>query len=193
MKRILILLLGILLSQPALAALTSSNVPTHTHANAAQGGNTLGGPTLTGTLSSTKACATGYTRTLPNYCAANAAVTVSVTTDSVCNQTAAISGVTDARAVNVSIRGDLWGSALANTVRSILFRSFGATNSTCAGNEPVEIQYSLLEVSATSGFIGNAVFNKIIRTSSSGRSYYIASKCAAANCALLFFVEGYFD
>ncbi len=38
----------------------------HTHSDASTGGGTL---SLSGTLSSTKACASGYTRVGPNYCA----------------------------------------------------------------------------------------------------------------------------
>jgi len=40
--------------------------PSHTHSDASTGGGTLA---LSGTLSSTKACAAGYTRIGPNYCA----------------------------------------------------------------------------------------------------------------------------
>ena len=68
MNRILLLLL---LCVPALIASAGMAIApgtaAHTHTDANSGGGTL---TVSGTLSSTKACATGYVRTAPNYCKA---------------------------------------------------------------------------------------------------------------------------
>lgn len=48
-----------------------SGLRTHDHSSAGQGGATLGAHSVSGTLSSTKACAAGYTRVLPNFCKRN--------------------------------------------------------------------------------------------------------------------------
>lgn len=45
-----------------------SGLRTHDHSSAAQGGATLGAHTVTGTVTSTKACASGYVRRAPNLC-----------------------------------------------------------------------------------------------------------------------------
>lgn len=51
---------------PASAGLSlSPGTPAHTHSDANTGGGTL---SVSGTLSSTKACASGYTRLGPNFC-----------------------------------------------------------------------------------------------------------------------------
>jgi hypothetical protein len=66
------LLLIPLLFLPALIASAGMAIApgtaAHTHTDANSGGGTL---TVSGTLSSTKACATGFTRKGPNYCARN--------------------------------------------------------------------------------------------------------------------------
>lgn len=65
---VLMFLLAILLSAAtAFAGLAvSPGTPAHTHTDANTGGGTLA---VSGTVSSTKACAAGYTRMTPNYCA----------------------------------------------------------------------------------------------------------------------------
>lgn len=66
MIKLYLFLLAALLAAPAYAGLAvSAGTGVHTHSDANTGGGTL---TLSGTLSSTKACATGFTRSGPNYC-----------------------------------------------------------------------------------------------------------------------------
>lgn len=69
-KTILTAILAIAIPVTVLAALTSSSVPVHTHASNAQGGSTLSTASIStsGAVSSTKTCATGYTRIGPNFC-----------------------------------------------------------------------------------------------------------------------------
>ena len=86
-KKILFLILSAALSLPALAALTSGTVPSHTHASAAQGGTAIapasvaatgavsaGSVATSGTVSSTKACAGAFVRVSPNFCQLKTAV-----------------------------------------------------------------------------------------------------------------------
>ncbi len=75
-RKILFAILAIAIPVTALAALTSSSVPSHNHSSTAQGGSTLSltgalsaaSVATSGTVSSTKACASGYTRIGPNFC-----------------------------------------------------------------------------------------------------------------------------
>lgn len=65
----------------------SPGTPAHTHTDANTGGGTLA---VSGTLSSTKACAGGYTRQSPNYCYVAAPANVALVRDA-CTAVAAAS------------------------------------------------------------------------------------------------------
>lgn len=58
-------LFALVLAQSTLGSGLQGSVPQHNHSSASTGGGTLA---VSGTLSSTKACAATFTRVTPNYC-----------------------------------------------------------------------------------------------------------------------------
>lgn len=64
------ILFGVLIAIACSAGAALTGLMVHDHSTAAKGGSALAAATLslTGTLSSTKACASGYVRAGPNYC-----------------------------------------------------------------------------------------------------------------------------
>lgn len=83
-------------------------------------------------LTSSKACAANYTRLTPNYCIRNGAgqTVATITSSVVCQQTTALTGVTDAKAVRVSNQTFV-GSSNAVGLRGILNNLH--TGSDCLG------------------------------------------------------------
>lgn len=132
MKKIILMLVCLFaaaLNLPALAGMSiAAGQGVHTHSDASTGGGTLA---LGGTLSSTKACASGFIRTGPNYCARTGALVQSSITTQACQLTGAISGVTDAKAV-------VYGGYLVVTatggagLKSMTVRFHAAADTGCA-------------------------------------------------------------
>lgn len=134
-----------LLAAPAFAGLAvTPGSPVHTHSDANTGGGTL---TLSNTLSSTKACASGFGRAVLNYCSDSTPVVTALTRD-VCTAVAA-------SAVD-SLSEHLWfnlvlasNNAIAD--RSILVQFYtdnGCTISHDAGSFRGAVQFSGREFAA---------------------------------------------
>lgn len=130
-KIIFLLLISFAVAAPCLAAVTiTPGTGAHTHADANTGGNSLAAVTFTGSPTSTKACASGYTRVSPNLCLRDP-------TDSTTTVMGACSGITlpDSAAKAVI----LWVMLSARTNNLVQNRNVTAqsyTDAACtAGNE----------------------------------------------------------
>lgn len=95
-------LFGLWVVAPAGAGMgISPGTPVHTHADANTGGGSLA---LSGTLSSTKACNSGFTRKYPNFCARTGAGVDPTWTDATACTQRNFGGVLPAAAYRVAVR-----------------------------------------------------------------------------------------
>lgn len=199
MKRLTVLLLAVLavtlagspaVTPQALAALTSSNIPAHTHASTQQGG-TFGSLSMSGTLSSTKACASGYTRLFVNYCLKNEEQAFVLTHGAVCTQLGTLS-LSDAKAVLIQVYQQIDGTSLVTSYTSRL-QVYG-TQSSCT-TAIGEVQLRVREDVATSLLLhASKAGVLIVPSSTSGQFFYKSTKGnAAAGTNNLIYVIGYFD
>lgn len=185
-KQILFVILAALMVTPAHAALTSSNVPVHTHASVQQGGSSLGAVNATsvtatgavsagsiatsGTLSATKACATGFLRVTPNFCSYVAGLFTNSTTlpsGAACTATAALSGVADAKAVLVYLTYTI------NSNNAVAQRDVSGglyPDATCAGQSREFLKITREEVAAVAGttLVGEISPWMIVRSTATG-------------------------
>lgn len=109
-----------------------SGLRTHDHSSAGQGGP-LGAFTVTGTVTSTKACASGFTRRGPNYCQRTTTTSVVAWTDATaCTaRTTGMSLPADAKVVLLELRFQaLAGNAVGSRTNFVTFYN----NSGCTGN-----------------------------------------------------------
>ena len=227
---ILFAILAALVVTPVQAALTSSNIPAHTHGSVQQGGSAIApasvtvtgavsggsiaatgavsGATVTaagavsggsvatsGTVSSTKACATGYTRVTPNYCARTGAAISNVYTTTACTLSAALTGVTDAKAVHLN------GYTHITTLNAVAVRSLNYwfvpdSDTTCANpGNGIYVQSAVREMVATVAAtnLADFPFSGVVKTDSTGRYYYGGSTTSGGSWFVSCIVAGYFD
>ena len=183
---------------PVQAALTSSNIPAHTHASTQQGGAlgavnatsvtatgavnggsvtatgavTGGSVATSGTLSSTKACATGYVRTGPNLCMATSQI-AAWSAIAGCNQNTALTAVTDAKAVLATIIFQVNSNNAIGTRQVDLF-VHGPTDTSCLTIVSAVTARAREEVAVVAGtrLLETAGTNYVFRSNSSGQTYF---------------------
>ena len=163
----------------------------HVHSDANTGGGTLA---LSGTLSSTKACASGFTRISANYCQrTNGAVINKTVSASGCGQTTALTGVTDAKAVVFNLK--LW--IVANNAisgRTINFNSYAAASTTCFATAQAEFFAYTQEYVATAA--GTTIFQSTSRLIAETTSTGVANVNAVTlctGCVVHMHAIGYYD
>lgn len=187
-----------LLSAAALAGMSiSPGTPAHTHADANTGGATLD-PTavhMAGTLDSTKPCASGYIRVLPNYCAIDGGPPTAVATLTAfvgCTQTTALAGVTDAKAVYFQLQHSM-KSANSIGIRLVSGNFYDALDNTCSLGTVLPFTSRVYEWNATAATnIGTADDYVIVRTDANGRANYTYSAPSTGSQTVIY-VLGYFD
>lgn len=163
----------------------SAGTGAHTHSDANTGGGTL---TLSGTLSSTKACATGFTRVTPNFCQADAVGSASSV--GACALNNAIAGASDVKAVLFRVESVL---VTANSValRTALLVTYAPTDTTCTTALINQDWTAREEVAAAATTLSRNVGFFISRTNTSGQTYHAATRCAS--CTVSLFIAGYLD
>lgn len=137
LKQYLLILLAsfisfVLFNEESLARF-SGIVSVHNHSSASAGGGTLN---LSGTLGSTKACASGYQRITPNYCwhKTGGVLVFNSNGTASCSTTTALTGVTDAKGVQIRASHSI-ASLNAVGLRSQVFSYFDINNdNTCTAN-----------------------------------------------------------
>lgn len=187
------ILLALASCAPVYAGMSiAPGTPAHTHSDASTGGGTLA---LSGTLSSSKACATGYTRISANYCARNSVgVADSFVSAGACAQTSALSGVTDAKGVQVLLfANNISAGAVGSRQMALSF--YLPTDTTCAAGifSATDSIYEFSAVAAgTLISTTNRTFNLL--SSATGRLYVKPSTFTSGTGASFdLFVLGYFD
>ncbi len=219
MKRLLlVLILGLAVSLPASAILTSGTVPLHNHSNVAGGGSALspasvaatgavsgatvtatgavtgGSIVTTGAVTSTKACATGYTRIGTNYCLRNLGTSALASPSANgCAQSSALSGVSDAKAVLVQVYFALKSTA-AIGLKSGTVSFYGPADTSCSSTNR-GIVTSSLYLTTTSPASGTTVSESnhyfVVDTDTSGRFY--SNPSVSASSGFFLTAIGYYD
>lgn len=151
-----------------------------------------GNNTFAGTQSSTKACASGYTRVGPNLCMMDGTMAMprSSTTSAACYQTNALAGVTDAKAVLINVTVDaVSANAVGQRFGRVIFKDPADTN--CMGSTIAEHRVDSYEfVAVTAGTViakGGATF--ILPCTSTGRVALQKTNGSIATVDVM----GYFD
>jgi hypothetical protein len=155
----------------------------HTHSDANTGGGTLA---VSGTLSSTKACASGYTRIGPNFCGSTSAYSTPVLTLDAC--TALTKPATDATALLISASVVL----RTNNTVSQKFAQIDAFNDAGCATVLDRVQWRAYENPADPVLnnIGGGSVNMIVR----GGSPYVKFSDDTTNQATgAYMIIGYFD
>ena len=183
MKKLLLILL-LCAFAPAFAGMAiAPGTAAHTHSDANTGGGTLA---LSGTLSSTKACAAGYTRLGPNFCGSTSAYATTVLALDAC--TALTNPASDAKALLISASVQLQTN---NTV-SGKFTQVDAFNDAGCATLLDRVQWRAYEdpANAVSVIIGGGNVNLIVR----GSTPYIKFSDDTTNQAIgSYALIGYFD
>lgn len=150
--------------------------------------------TITQRLLSVRACATGYTRIAPNYCAANGTVTAATITTNACTQTAAIAGLSTATAVKFQVRQNLTARNLVaeNVLTTSAYRP---TDTTCATSGRGVFFRSFEYVATADGTpIAGGSTPITMETNSSGQTYFqVASGSTGTGWSVVLRVEGYYE
>ena len=185
--RLFVFLIGLLLAAaPAVAGMgMSAGTGAHTHSDANTGGGTLA---VSGTVSSTKACATGFTRVTPNFCQAN--LVGSASSVAACAISNPITGGSDVKAVLFRAEVILV-SANSVALRAVLFQSYGPADTSCATALFREDIAAYEEVAKVLTTISRQGIYFVSRTDSSGQTYHNATLCAS--CTVSLYNAGYFD
>lgn len=192
---LLFLLVGLLPWPAANAGMAiAPGTATHTHSDANTGGGTLA---VSGTLSSTKACASGFVRVMPNYCKALGEGTgVALSVVGTCVQSTALSGVTDAKAVVATQLFQVTSQNVAG-VRQIQVAVYGATDTTCISAKAHQYDALIREQVATAGgtlLLTAAGASAILPSDATGRivAKLVSNSSGGAFTANLY-IAGYFD
>ena len=192
--------LALLAASPASAVLTPNYVAPHNHSSAAQGGGALvpSSVVVIGASSRTKACASGYTRITPNFCKLNSAYVqtlVLITSVNVCTQSTALSGVTDAKGVLVSVNlTHVSGNAVSLRTASInLYRPGDSGCVTNVITSRIEFyEFTATSLNSTIGFSIAGVY--AIESGPSGMFYGSNTTAIGAGSQAHYVrVHGYFD
>lgn len=193
---LLALLTGILLAlatcAPAYAGMSiAAGQGVHTHSDASTGGSSLGAHTVTGKLSSTKACASGFIRISPNFCKATDFVANTSLTTTACTATAAISGVSDANGVFLKIVSHVWtNNAVAQ--RDVNVGVFRPADTTCV-TQVGRTSASVREFVATAAAVALRVSDSMIAESGTNGSLRVQAVTLCSGCSADIYVMGYFD
>lgn len=131
-----------------------SGLRTHDHSSAGQGGAALGAHTVTGTLSSTKSAAAGYTRATPNYSTKNPPTTV-LAVPGACTAIAVPAGATG---LTVTITTYVKS---ANAVALRYYETGFYSESTCAAGNLIQSALFLIQE-----FVAVAADSELLRTES---------------------------
>ncbi len=112
-----------------------------------------GATSFPGTVSSAKACASGYSRLTPNFCKHNSSGSVVLTNPgTTCTLSTALTGVSDAKAVDVLVTPALLAqNAVAAVAGSA--QLFDQSSGTCAGNAYDTLSWTAYEFVATAGAV----------------------------------------
>lgn len=133
----------------------------------------LGVVALTNSLTSSKACATNFTRIAANYCLKTSGADIATALDTAaCTQTTAISGLSDGVAVDFAINHQIVSQ---NSVarRSSNVSRFDPTDTTCAtARETVNHEvYEHVAVAAET-ILSKVTHRAIAKTNTSGQAYF---------------------
>lgn len=185
---VLLIFVSIALTPKEAKAIIGGAIGVHTHASNASGGGTLN---LSGTLASTKACASGFTRVSPNFCLRDNTGSVAVFSQSAtgCVLSTALSA-SDVKAVLLRITQDVVSTNLVS-LKVASVRIYAVGDTTCAGANYVELDANIHEAVAVAA--GTPLLRReshhIVRTSSTGvfPVQWVSGGTVAGT------VDGYFD
>lgn len=152
-----------------------------------------GTTTITNTLTSTKSCASGYTRIGPNYCKKDVPIGVVTISGTTCTQTTALSGVSDAKAIDLSFKIYV-EAANAVSARTNAISAYLPTDTTCAASTTAARFATVYEhVAVAAGTtISISYQTATVMSDTSGRTYVMSSS-ATASQPVYIYVEGYHD
>lgn len=185
MKKLLLLLL---LCAPALTGAGMAIAPgtaAHTHSDANSGGGTL---TVSDTLSSTKACVTGYDRVTPNLCRKTSFTS---STSLVRDVVTLVTGPTGAKGLVLFL------SSTAGAANAILDRQSLVNVYTDSGATVLVTQFSATAREAVATAAGTPLLNVSsefhVQTDSSSRVWLKLTDDAGNQGACSYVVLGYYD
>ncbi len=171
-------------------SIASGGQGTHTHSDANTGGGTLA---LSGSLTSTKACATGFTRTAPNYCKRSSfsyGATISRTSGVGCTATASL-GVSDVQMV------DLFGQLVLTSAAAVNLKSntvgFWNTGCTVLVGEAVAEIREMASTATGTQLLKATLWSRIPVNSDGSFSYTVTFSNMGANASSEFTIMGYVD
>ena len=188
MKKLLLILL---LCVPAFAFAGMAIAPgtaAHTHSDANTGGGTLA---VGGTLSSTKACASGFARISPNFCKATDFVANISLSSGTCTATAAIAGLGDAKGVILKIISHVWTANVVGLL-GVNVGVFLTTDTTCV-TQVGRVSASVREFVATPPELALRVSDSLIAASAANGSLRVQAVTLCSGCSADVYVTGYFD
>jgi hypothetical protein len=148
-------------------------------------------------LASSKACASGYTRMGPNYCALSTSAPPQVVsmTSSGCVQSTALTGVSDAKGVQFqSISYISSTNSTGNRISNGF--AYSPTDATCASGVLVQFiaeLYEMVAVSPAGTQIQMASQSFVVRTNSNGQTYFNCGIIGGSGAGVTVSVLGYFD
>lgn len=180
---VLALIAAVTVAPKQAGAIIGGGVGAHNHSSGASGGGTLA---LSGTLSSTKACASGYTRVGPNFCGSTSAYSTPGLVRDACTALTLPAG--DAKALLISASVLL----VSNNTVSVKFAQVDAFNDSGCVTMLDRVQWRSVEAVANPGavYLGGGNVNMIVR----GSTPYIRFSDDTTNVHLGFYaIIGYFD
>lgn len=169
-----------------------SGVVAHNHSSSTAGGSNLSGTTLSGTttvsgtLTSTKACASGFTRAGPNFCVRTDSVSTTPLTRDAC--TVITKPDSSANALLVHFELNARGANISGALRS---SEVGVWNATCDSTRHSRVFTAGFEFNATTSDISMWKGNVVIPTIGSIAFLF---QDDAGNVGLASYqIRGYFD
>lgn len=156
--------------------------------------DTNGNVGVKGTLSTTKPCATGYTRVGPNYCAASAFTgNAFVVTGPVgCAQSTAIPNLTDAKAIKMEIRQVALTTNTLNATDQAVVSIAGPADTTCTTilQNVIASAKEFVALAATQLIQVNQARDVV--TNVSGQ-FYFSSSASSVGATNVGYAVGYYD
>lgn len=188
--------LGLGTAATAATGTSGATVPLLNGANTWSAAQTFAGLSATtgafsGTVSSTKACASGYTRVLPNYCAKDV-LSVSGNVTTTCTKFGYPLGITDAKSLYIRVESYI-RSTNSVGLRETTVNVYAPTDTTCTGTITDyirEFSYEYVAVAAGTT-IARSNSTLIVRSASTG-DFYLKIGGAGTGLALVYYL-GYFD
>lgn len=157
-------------------------------------------PVFSGTVSSTKACASGFARIGPNFCkrvGTQLGISVGfVGTSAACTLTTALSGVADAKAVRLAPEFLLYSrNAVGNLVADVSI--FLSTETTCSGgSQRLVMSRNDREwiALAANTFVSSFHSSAVIESNGAGQFRFTSNIfTGGASTGVTLWVQGYFD